>query len=73
MGWKAILRRHSVFVEDPQAPERLELGVIIGGEGESVIRVEPSMISVAPLVAAAWDNLCFGKFGHSGCCYFSCT
>ena len=49
----------AVLVDDPQGPEPHVLGVVVVGEGEGVVAVEPAVVGVAPLVALA--NLDHGK------------
>ena len=47
MCWEAILRRYSIFVQNSKGTEVFESGVIVLGKAERMIRVEPTMISVA--------------------------
>ncbi len=71
---KSGLGRDAVFVQDAQGAEGLEGWVVVLGEGEGVVGVEPAVASVAAVAASAGDDLhgfgcggddCFGC-GHGG-------
>lgn len=59
---KAVLGRDAVFVEDAQGAEGLEGWVVVLGEGEGVVGVEPAVIGVAAVAAAAGNY--FHGFGR---------
>ena len=59
VGPEALGRLHAVLVDDPEGPEAHVLGVVVVGEGEGVVAVEPAVVGVAPLVALA--NLDHGR------------
>src|SRR5262249_25020836 len=47
-------RLHAVIVDDAQRTEAHVLGIVVVGEREAVIRVEPAVLGV-PALACAWD------------------
>lgn len=48
---------YSVFVDDPQWAEALVSGVIVRGEGESVVCVQPVVIGMSALRPTALGEL----------------
>lgn len=66
---EAGLGRDAVFVEDAQGAEGLEGWVVVLAEGEGVVGVEPAVVGVAAVAAAAGDDgHGFGGGGHGFCC-----
>lgn len=53
MRGEAVLRRHAVFIQHTQRAEFLVLCVLVAGECEGVVCVQPAVICVAALVASA--------------------
>src|SRR5688572_29597945 len=53
VGAEALARLHAVLVDHPQRAEAHVLRVVVVGEGKAVVRVEPAVVGVAPLGAAA--------------------
>jgi hypothetical protein len=51
--------RDAVFVDDAKAAEAHLFGVVVVGEGERVVRVEPAMLCMTALAA-------FAKSDHVG-------
>ena len=58
MCWEAIVGIYAVFIQDSQTAKVLEFGVIVVGEAECMVRVQPSVISVTPVARATRDDLC---------------
>src|SRR5258708_30049571 len=50
---KSRCRSDAILVNHAQAPEAHELRVIIIGKRKRVVRIEPAMIGVAPLITSA--------------------
>lgn len=66
---EAGLGRDAVFVQHAQGAEGLEGWVVVLGEGEGVVGVEPAAVGVAAVAAAAGDDgHGFGCGGHDFCC-----
>lgn len=50
----------AVFVEDSQTAEVLEFRVVVAGEAECVVSVEPAVVGVPSFAGATRDDLCVG-------------
>ena len=61
---------YSVFVDDPQRAEALVSGIIVRGEGESVVCVQPVVIGMSALRPTALGDvhrsLACGRHGACG-------
>jgi len=64
MRAKAHLWHDQIIVDHPQTPETHPIRVIIVRKAKSVIRVQPPMTGVAPLV-------CFSNFHHAERCHLN--
>ena len=76
VGGEAGESGDAVFVQDAEGTERCVLGGVVLGEGECVVGVEPAVVGVAAVCAAARGDFCgggegghdfFGGFGGCGC------
>lgn len=57
----------AIFVEDAQRSEVLEGWIVVVGEAESMVRIEPAVVGVSAVGRPTGDNLCVGEgFGHCG-------
>jgi hypothetical protein len=52
VGAEAAAGLHPVLVDDPELAEPHEAGVMVAGEGEGVVRVEPAVVGVSSLLCA---------------------
>ena len=63
--WETCSAIDAVFVEDSQTAEVLESWVVVAGEAECVVSVQPAVVGVPSFAGAARDDLCVGEgFGH---------
>src|SRR3954466_2450049 len=53
MGAESASGRHAILIDDAEAAETHVRGIVVIGEGEGVIAVEPAVLGMAPLVAFA--------------------
>lgn len=63
---EATVRGYAIFVQDTEGTEGGVQGIVVGGEGEGVVGVEPPMVRVASGAAEARHNLSFGEERHGG-------
>lgn len=67
VGREAGVGGDAVFVEDAQGAEVSVGGVVIVGEGEGVVGVEPAVVGVAAVAGAAQSDACVREgFRHAG-------
>ena len=70
MCWKSRSSCYAVFIEDSETAEILEFGIVVVCEAECMVGIQPAVVSMAPLVRTAGDNLGVSEsFGH---CVFDC-
>ena len=69
---EAVGGRHAVFVEDAQGAELLEGWVVVLGEGEGVVAVQPAVVGMPAVRGPTGNNLGVGEFGHEFCCCLRC-
>ena len=67
VGGEAVERGDPVFVEDAEGAEGFEARVVVGGEGEGVVGVEPAVVSVAARGGPARGYFEGGHGGFCGC------
>lgn len=66
VGGEAGVGCDAVFVQDAQGAEVGVGGVVVVGEGEGVIGVEPAVVGVAAVAGAAEGDAGVGQgFGHA--------
>lgn len=49
LGWEAILRSNAVFIENAKGAKGRKPGIVVLGEGEGMVAVEPTMVGMATL------------------------
>jgi hypothetical protein len=49
MGAETGARRDAVFIDDTQVAPAHVLGVVVSGEREAVVRLEPAMVCITPV------------------------
>ena len=69
---KSVQGSHAVFVKNTQGAELLEGWVVVLGEGEGVVAVQPAVIGVATVRGTAGDYIGVWEFGHDFCCCLCC-
>lgn len=58
MGGETGSGGYSIFIQNAKSAERFKLWVVVAGEGEGVLCVEPSMIGFPSSVGTTRDDFC---------------